>query len=57
MRMGRLSMGIRQCKTKDFKWFYCPLGKRVGKEHFVFFWWFGHKWYIAMNKKNSRKIK
>lgn len=60
MRIGRLSMGIRQCKTKDFKWFDCPLGKGWRKrplwsEQFHFFWWFGHQWYIAFRKKTTKK--
>jgi hypothetical protein len=52
MKIGkRFSFGIRQCKSKDFKWFYCPIAKGIGREHFVFFWWFGHKWYVALSKK------
>lgn len=51
VRLGGFSFGIRKCKTKDFKWFYCPLGKYYRKEGFIFFWWFGHKWYMALHRK------
>lgn len=51
MMIGRFGMGIRQCKTKDFKFFYCPLGEGIGKEKFHFFLWFGHKWYIVLSKR------
>ena len=60
MRIGRLSMGIRQCKTEDFKWFCCPLGKGwrnrpPWSEQFHLFLWFGHKWYVALRKKTTEK--
>lgn len=37
MKIGRFSMGVRRCKTKDFKFFYCPLSKGIGREEFHFF--------------------
>ena len=37
MKIGRFSMGIRQCRTKDFKLFYCPLSEGIGREKFHFF--------------------
>lgn len=52
MNIGRFGMGIRYHKTKDFKFFYCPLGKGIGREKFHFFWWFRHKWYIALGKRS-----
>ena len=55
MNIGRFGMGIRHHKTKDFKFFYCPLGKGIGREKFYFFWWFGHKWYIALGKRSTKK--
>ena len=55
MKIGRFSMGIRQCETKDFKFFYCPLVQGIGKEQFHFFWWFGHRWYIALSKRRVKK--
>lgn len=51
MTIGRLDIGIRCCKTKDFKFFYCPVDKSIFKEKLHFFWWFGHKWYIALSKR------
>ena len=53
MKIGRFSCGIRHCKTKDFKWFYRPISKDTKKKHFVFFWWFGHKWYMALGKRSN----
>lgn len=55
MTIGRLSFGIRCCTTKDFKWFYCPIITNDLIKEFHFFWWFGHKWYIALNKKKGGK--
>ena len=55
MTIGRFGMGIRHCKTKDFKFFYCPLSKGISREEFHFFWWFGHKWYIALSKRRVKK--
>lgn len=49
MKIGRLSFGVRFAKTKDFKWFYCPLLKETRKNDFYFFWWFGHRWYVAFS--------
>ena len=43
-----------KCKTKDFKFFYCPLSKGISREEFHFFWWFGHKWYIALSKRRVK---
>lgn len=53
MTLGRLSFGIRRHGTHKFRWFYCPLAKGISREKFVFFWWIGHKWYIALPKKKG----
>ena len=45
----KFAFGVRQVKTKDFKWFYCPILESTRKE-FHFFWWFGHKLFIALHK-------
>lgn len=50
MKIGKLSFGKRYTKAKDFKWFYCPMSKEMKKRYFYFFWWFGHNFYIALNK-------
>lgn len=55
MKIGRFHMGIRQCRTKDFKYFYCPLSESISREKFHFFWWFGHKWYIAWSKRSIER--
>lgn len=51
MKIGKLSFGKRAMGTKQFRWFYCPLLKNsCQRKEFVFFWWFGHKWYVALRK-------
>lgn len=50
MTIGKFGIGKRWHTTKDFKWFYCPLAKGVGRENYRFFWWFGHSWYICLGK-------
>ena len=55
MKIGRLSFGIRYSNTKDFKWFYCPISTNTLRKEFHFFWWFGHKWYIALHKKGGEQ--
>ena len=49
MTIGKFGIGKRWNTTKDFKWFYCPLTKGI-REHYRFFWWFGHSWYICLGK-------
>lgn len=53
MKIGRLFFGIRKYGTHKFRWFYCPLGKGISREKFVFFWWIGRKWYIALPKRKG----
>ena len=50
MKIGKLSFGKRMCKTRDFKWFYCPIPLSKERKGFRFFWWFGHGFYIALHK-------
>ncbi len=51
MTIGNLRVGKRIHISKDFKWFYCPLLNP--KEHYWFFWWFGHKWFVCLQKNNK----
>lgn len=57
MKIGRLSFGVRFAKTKDFKWFYCPLLKETRKNDFYFFWWFGRRWYVALGRRREQEWK
>lgn len=50
MKIGKLSFGKRWAHTPDFRWFYCPIGQSTLRKEFHFFWWFGHRWYIAWHK-------
>lgn len=52
MNIGNLYFGRRAYGTKNFRWFYSPILKENMKRNgFVFFWWFGHNWYICLKRK------
>lgn len=53
----KLFIGKRAMGTNKFRWFYSPMLKQTRKANgFIFFWWFGHNWYICLKKTNGKCV-